>query len=239
MSKLQVIPTFVKTRNVRNFEVMMDGLGLSAGEGRLAVVEGRAGRGKTRTSQWYAANNGCVYLRVATVWRTSELEFLRALCRELGIRQPPHRKGPCFTDIVDILMGDPRPVFIDELEKLPPYFLDLIRDISDMSAAPFVMIGEEEVVPYMRRNRRVWSRTFQHLHFDPINAGDIIFYFSESCGVKIDPAVAAIFHGSSGGDFRIVRRDMLNLVHLANAKGTSEITGAMAKMAVKTGLSGR
>ena len=75
-------PVFIEsTKNVRNFKVMMDGLELGAGEGRLGMVYGRAGRGKTRTSQWYHAHNGGVFLRMQTIWRTSELEFIRALCR--------------------------------------------------------------------------------------------------------------------------------------------------------------
>ncbi len=236
---IKLNPVFVKTRNVRNFEVMMDGLALSEGEGRLGIVYGRAGRGKTRTSQWYQANNSCIYLRMVTVWRTSELYFLQMLCRELGILNPPHRKGPAFTAIVDKMISDPQPVFLDEIEKLPRFFLDLVRDLSDMSTAPFVLIGEEELFSYMRQNRRVWSRTFQQLQFDPIEIKDIIIFTAETAGLNLTPQVARQFHQSSNGDFRIVKRDILNLVQIANAKGTDEVTEGMAKIAIKTGLSGR
>lgn len=236
---ITVKPVFIQTRNVRNFQVMMDGLGLGEGEGRLGIVYGRAGRGKTRTSQWYQAHNGCIYLRVATVWRTSELEFLKALCVELGLTSPPSRKGACFTEIVDILLAEPRPVFIDELEKLPRVFLDLVRDISDISTAPFILIGEEEILPYVRRNRRVWSRTFQQLEFMPISESDIVYYTSESTGLEITAGAASIIHRASDGDFRLVRRNLLSLVQIANSKGAEELTEDMAKIAVKTGLTGR
>jgi len=239
MKEIKVKPVFIKTRNVRNFEVMMDGLELGAGEGRLGMIYGRAGRGKTRTSQWYHAHNpGCIYLRVATIWRTSELEFLKALCRELRINPAPSRKGQCFIEIIDRLISNPMPVFLDEIEKLPGLFLDLIRDLSDMSTAPFILIGEEELVSYMRQNRRVWSRVFRRLEFESIEVSDILLYAKDSTDLLLSMPVAKIFHGASEGDFRIVKRDMLALVQYANANATREVSEAIAKVAVKAGLSG-
>lgn len=239
MAKMKLKPTFVKTKNVRNFENLMDGLALGEGEGRLAMVYGQAGRGKTRTTQWYAANNAGVYLRITTIMRGSELEFLQALCRELGDLTPPRRKGGCFTEIIDALIEAPRPVFCDELEKLPAAFADLVRDISDLAMCPFVLVGEEELVAYMRRNRRVWSRTFQQMEFAPIGAADIIGYAGEAAGLKLTPEQATIFHQASAGDFRLVKRDLLTLMQIASGKGTAEVTDDMARQAVKSGLQGR
>lgn len=234
-----VKPVFVeKTKNVRNFCVMMDGLALGRGEGRLGMVYGRAGRGKTRTSQWYHAHHGGVFLRMQTIWRTSELEFLRALCRELGILSAPGRKGSAFMSAVDALIADPKPIFLDEIEKLPGYFLDIIRDLSDLSTASVILIGEEELVSYMRMNRRVWSRTYQALEFLPISKPDIVAYIRESSELSIDNQVAGVFYDASGGDFRIVRRGLLALTQIANAKQTDQITVDMAAVAVKTGLKG-
>ncbi len=238
MTEIKVKPTFIKTKNVRNFETMMDGLELGAGEGRLGLISGRAGRGKTRTSQWYQAHNGCIYLRIIGIWRTSELDFLKALCRELRINPAPSRKGLCFVEIVDRLIANPVPVFLDEIEKLPGSFLDLIRDLSDMSTSPFILIGEEELKGFMRQNRRVWSRTFRQLEFESIDVSDILLYAKDSTDLRLSMPVAKIFHGASEGDFRIVKRDMLALVQYANANGTREITEAMARIAVKAGLSG-
>lgn len=235
--EIKVKPVFVKTKNVRNLEVMMDGLAMAAGEGRLGLVFGRAGRGKTRSCQTWYGHNGGVFMRAMTIWRTSELEFLKELCRQLGIKVPPKRKGPAFIEALERLSSDPRPVFIDEIEKLPGTFLDVIRDLSDLSLAPFILVGEEELVYAMKRNRRVWSRTYQQLEFEPISISDVIGYAKAASGLAITPGVASILHRSSEGDFRIVRRDMLALVQIANAKNTEAITEDMAKIAVKTGLS--
>jgi DNA transposition AAA+ family ATPase len=236
---IEVKPVFIeKTKNVRNFTVMMDGLALGRGEGRMGLVYGQAGRGKTRTADWYHAHNGGMFLRMLTVWRTSELEFLKGLCRELGNLSPPGRKGPAFAAAVDALLADPKPVFLDELEKLPPYFLDIVRDLSDLSTAPVILIGEEELVSYMRVNRRVWSRTHQAIEFAPITKPDIISYFSMSAGLSVNGDVVDVFYRAADGDFRIVKRGLIALVQIANAKETREITAEMAQIAVRSGLKG-
>lgn len=239
MSKLTLKPVFIKTKNVRNFEVMMDSLEMAKGEGCLAVVYGQAGRGKTRTTHWYMANNGCIYLRIATIWSHSELEFLIALCRELGSISPPKRKGPCFNKIVELLTSDPRPVFLDEIEKMPPNFLDIIRDISDITSAPFILVGERELKQYVQNSRRGWSRVFQQMEFLPNNESDIIVFAKESAGLAINPEGAALIQHDADGDFRIIKRTLLNLVKVANAKQTTEITDDLIKIAIKAGLYGR
>jgi DNA transposition AAA+ family ATPase len=224
---------------VRNFAVAIDAISLSAGEGRLMSVSGRAGRGKTITTQKWAADNNAIYLRMQTVWRTSELNFLQALCREIGLTgNPPHRKGPAFATIVEKLLPNPRTIILDEIEKLPGYFLDVIRDLSDLAATPIVLVGEDELPPMMRRNRRVWSRTYQHVVFEPIEPKDVIIYCMETTGgaVRLSAPVAAIFHAAAEGDFRIVRRDVLNLIQICNARATVEVDEATAKIAVKQAL---
>ena len=238
MTQLKLKPTFIKNKNVRNFTVMMDALKLSKGEGRLAAVWGRAGRGKTRTSQWYAAHNDCIYLRVVSIWKSSEAGFLQALCRELGVANPPKRKDAAFFTAVEYLMENPKPVFIDEPEKLPSSYLNLFRDLTDMTAVPFILIGEEELEPWMKRHRRVFSRTFQRLEFERIEVSDVILYAAESTSgkVKLSPDQAGLIHADADGDFRLVRRTMLNLVHVLNSNSAVEVTGEMIKIATKMGL---
>lgn len=232
-------PVFVNTKNVANFRVVMDGLRLAAGEGCLGLIHGQAGRGKTRTAQHWHAANPSVYIRAVTVWRSTELEFLRLLARETGVVSPPGRKGPCFTRVVEALAREPVPVFVDEVEKLPRYFLDLIRDLSDLSTAPFVLIGEQELEECMRRNRRVWSRTFQALQFTPIEMSDCVVYAREAAGLEIPVAAVRVMHQSSSGDFRLVKRILLNLIQILNSDSERTITEEKMKAAIDAGLGGR
>ncbi len=217
----------------------MDGLALNEGEGCFGMVYSRAGRGKTRTSQWYSAHQGCVYLRILKIWRNGELEFLKALCNALDIPSVPSRTGPAFASIIGNLAENPRPVFLDEMEKMPQTLLDVVRDIADGAGVPVVLIGEEELVSYMEKNRRVWSRTFQQLEFRPIEIADIILYGADSVSLKLSIPVASILHKASEGDFRLVKRALIGLAQAANANQTRTITEKMAGIVVKSGLIGR
>lgn len=239
MDPIKPVPVFIPTQNVRNFEVAMNALKMSEGEGRLMAVSGRAGRGKTVTTQKWAADHNAIYLRMQTVWRTSELYFLHSLCKEVGLEgKPPARKALAFAAIVEALLPNPRAIILDEIEKLPRFFLDVVRDLADLAMIPIVLVGEDELPPLMRQNRRVWSRTYQHITFEPIRVKDVIVYCMEHTGGKVRLAAntAAVFHAAAEGDFRIVRRDILNLIQICNAKETTDVDEEMARIATKQAL---
>jgi len=216
----------------------MDGLALGAGEGRLGKVTGRAGLGKTRTCQWYAAHNESVYLRVIGPMIDSEAGFLEALCRAMKIMGIPRRRSAMFYAIIDRLTTRPIPVFLDELERVRPKMVDLVRDLSDVSTAPFVLVGEEELETVMRRNRRTWSRTFQAMEFKPVESPDIIYYMKKSADLSIDPSLAAFMHQKSSGDWRLVKSAALSLVQQVNANGKMDVTKQMVTNAFAVGLGG-
>jgi len=239
MKEIRFFPKFVNVKNVRNFQAMVDALMLSAGEGRLAAVIGPAGRGKTRTAQWYAANNRCAFIRCLSIWRQSELGFLQAMCRELGVKKIPYRKDPAFIAVMDALNAQGgRPVFIEEIEKLPRLHLELVRDLSDLSAAPFVLIGEDELQSHMQQVTRIWNRTFQMLEFETLGMGDVVMFARESAGIDLPAEVAELLHREAKGCFRVIKRDLISLVNIMNAKGKATPDMEMAKVAVKQSLRG-
>jgi len=241
-AKIQFTPKFVNTRNVGGFQSMMDGLLLAKGghrdgDERLACVWGRAGRGKTRTVQAWAANHAAVYLETVSIW--SELDFLRALSVELGIRHPAGRRGKAFADCLDAMLINPRPVFIDEIERFGQRLLEVIRDLAKMSGGIVVLVGEEELPHLMKQNRRVWSRTYREMEFQAASAVDVVTFVNQTTGLKLTPEAMTVMHKASGGDLRIIRRDTINLVHVVTSMDrTGEVSGETAAIAVKSGLQG-
>ena len=238
MSNLQIKPIFVKSANVRNFEAMMRTLALSEGEGRFGLVWGRAGRGKTRTANYFVANNrNCHYLLALKVWQSSHGEFLRTLARELQMTAIPHRIGPLFAEVAERLAKTKPVVFVDEPDKLPLGFFEVMRDLTEASAAPFVLIGEEELPGIMRKERRLMSRAFQQVEFKPFAVADIVQYVTAAAGVRFTtPSAAEAMFKSSEGDIRIVKRDLINLVQALNAKGTAEADENTVKAAIRQAL---
>ena len=242
MASIKFTPAFVQTKNVRAFDTMMQGLllgkgGSGEGDERLGCIWGRAGRGKTRTVQSWAARNGCVYLETVSVW--SELDFLQKLCFELGIRQIPGRRGKCFDVIIDAMTMTGQPIFIDEIERFGQKFLEVVRDLVNITGGVIVLIGEEELPHLMKQNRRIWSRTYRAMEFEPVSLSDIVMYVRQTTNLAMSAEATEIMHKASGGDLRIVRRDTINLAHAASSlRRTGEVDAELARIACKQGLQG-
>lgn len=242
MNKVHFTPTFVQIKNVRSFDVLMQGLTIgreSAGMGdeRLGCIWGRAGRGKTRTVQTWAARNGCPYIETVSVW--SELDFLQKLCHELGIRQVPGRRGRCFELICEALIGAGKPLFIDEIERFGQKYLEIVRDLAKVTGGVVVLIGEEELPYLMQQNRRVWSRTYRAMEFEQIGPSDLITYVRTCTGLSLSAEATEIMHKASGGDLRIVKRDTINLVQAVNSlQRAGDVDEELANIACKLGLKG-
>lgn len=234
MKKHKFTPEFVPTKNVRSFKIMMDSLMTYTDEGRLGLIYGRAGHGKTRTSEWYTANHHSIYLRVISIW--SELDFLRALCRELEPDIPaPKRKAAAFAVLADALMDNPRPIFLDEVEKLksPRRFLEIIRDLSDVTTAPVILIGEEELYHLMRQSDRIHSRTYRELRFGPLEAADIMTYTQTCAGITLSASQASILHKATRGDFRHIKRALITLIDLLYGAGRPAPDDDLVRQAIK------
>ncbi len=228
-------PAWVETANERNFLAMMETLRQGAGEGRFGVVWDQAGRGKTRTTARWAAQHRAPHLLMLEIWRSSSVSrmgFLQKLCKELGITAPPRSINGCFGLAVDRLLDLPAPdrvVFLDEMDKTPKY-LDLVRDLAELSAAAVILIGEESMPALMSGNRRVWSRTLDAVQFQGADAASLMQYGHASAGLKIDLAAAELLsRAPMGGDWRAIKKRLLKIIGLANARRTREITPALAK----------
>lgn len=240
---IEIRPEFIETRNVRGFQVMVDDL-LAFGEGCLGCVPGTPGIGKTKTTRMWQAKNDGIYLRIASIWKRSELDFIQAFARECGITNPPGRKGRCYIEVVDRLAGSGRVIFMDEMQRLPKDFLIIALDLADATGCPFVLVGEPELKGMMADNKRVWSRTHRLFEFEPLALTDVMLFAAKTASQRLEPSIASILHKSSGGDFRILKRDFISLIKLANAKGPEaaggqpQIDEEMARIAVQQGLKG-
>jgi DNA transposition AAA+ family ATPase len=229
---------FIKTKNVRNFEEMTRTLDLARGKGRFGAVVGRAGRGKTETAIFFSSNKGWPLLAVSVLWQSSDTEFLRALCRTLGEKEPPRNKTACYYLMVERLSGRHKPFVLDEADKLSQRQLEIIREIANATGAPFILLGEEELTPILQRNRRVWSRIYQKVQFEGLEAPDIMTYAAAAADLKVAPETALNWQEESGGDFRLVDRDLRAAAHYCHAASLPEITPAVLKAVWQTVLTG-
>jgi len=227
---------FVHTVNVKNFISVMKEAGKINSEPVFLTMHGQAGRGKTSTARYYAAQEGWTYCRALKGW--SELWMLQDLCFELQIDPVPRRKKPAFEAIKMKLYQEPRPVLIDEADKLNEVLLEWIRDLADLTFVPFVLIGEKLIVHKMKKERRRWSRTVRAMEFGPIQTKDILFFAKQASELSLEVKQAEMLKEASNGDFRLVKRDMRTLEELVQVNERKKITDDMVKLAIKKGFRG-
>lgn len=228
---------FVHTANVKNFVSAMKEAGKISGEPALLAFHGQAGRGKTSAARFFAAQEGWTYCRAMKGW--TELWMLQDICFELMIDPIPHRKKAAFELIKTKLYQEPRPLLIDEADKLSDTLLEWVRDLADITYTPFALIGEKLVMHKMQKERRIWSRTLRAVEFGPIQTKDILFFAKQASDISLTAGQAEILREASGGDFRLVKRDIRALEDLAQVNEATTITDDMVKLAIKRGFRGK
>lgn len=234
---------FVQTANVKNFYSAMKEAERVCGEPALLVFYGEAGRGKTTAARYFAAQEDWTYARFMKGWKQSELWMLQDLCFELSIDPVPHRKKTAFEAIKTRLLSAPRPVIIDECDKMDPSHLEWIRDLADVTFVPFALLGEKLLAQKMNDEKRIWSRTLRAVEFGPITAQDILFFAKQAADLMLTAQQAEILRQAAGGDFRLVSRDVRRLEGLAETNrgpesGGGRVSDEMVQTAVKQGLRG-
>ena len=134
---------FVQTGNVKMFgENAHNLLNVDAGVPGMALIYGKRGLGKTKTAIWYAAKEGYVYLRAKRKWTPAWL--LEELSIELQLA-PARSFRRMFGEICSTLVSDQRLVIIDEIDLASAEVIETIRDIHDITGAPVIMIGMENI----------------------------------------------------------------------------------------------
>ena len=226
-------PVFIVTENVKNFISTMENVKKRMGHDSLAMIWGRAGRGKTRTSRWYATQNNCVYLTSLRDW--SVLWMYQDILKGMGISNAamPKRKKQAFEKIMEESEANPRPIILDEADLLGPRLLESIRDLCKMMWVPWVLVGEDSLPGLMNKDRRVWSRRCASMHFEPMETPDIISFCEQATGLSLPVNIAEIIQRQSGGDIRLIELTLSTCETIAKANKTKEITTEMAKNALK------
>lgn len=226
-------PVFVQTENVRRFILTMQLVEKRIGTDSLAMIWGRAGRGKTRTARWYAIQNDCVFVESLRDW--TALWMYQNILEAYGISREdiPRRKKRAFDAIVDLARRDPKPIILDEADLLGPRLIETVRDLCKMTMVPWVLIGEVNLPALMDRNRRVWSRRCATMEFQPVSVEDVIGLAREMADLILSEESAILIQKKAdGGDIRLVELVLNSLEETAEANHTKEVTPKMARDAL-------
>lgn len=201
-------PVFVETRNYRAFLEALDALDARGSvECRLIVVDGLPGLGKTTILSRWAATESCIYLRAKNEWSPYWLmsELLSAA------RQPvPHghelRFGACLAMLAERrsaaeAIGAQFAVVIDEADYVSKKgkLVDTIRDLTDLSQVPFVLVGMGTIRSDLVRFPQTASRISRYVRFEPADLDGVKQFLSEKCDIRVAPDLAGFVQRATGG----------------------------------------
>ena len=133
--------------------------------GKMGVVYGASGVGKTQAARQYTRANNNVWMITARPSICTINEVLYEMALELGISDAPKRAGKLSRMLKIKLSGTKGLVIIDEADHLPLKVLEELRILQEDSEVGFMLIGNDKVYTQMQGGfnqrhefARLWSR---------------------------------------------------------------------------------
>lgn len=225
---------FVPTSNYRQFQdIGLELLSPSSSIGpSLAMVTGRAGRGKTESARFFAVNtDDAIYIRTLPVMTPTML--LSEIVFEIqGIR--PRTTRQCLSILEAEGATRCRLIILDEADLLPMKLLETMRGLNERTGFPIMLIGEDELIHKVASRRRILSRIRRRMEFGPITQQDISVFYREAMGLILPGEIAAMLHKATGGDWRPMVKIAADIERAMRASGAQELTMELAKKILAT-----
>jgi len=192
----------------------------------LALIFGPPGLGKTRFGIWLADRIGAIFLRaLATATLRS---FLQDLVFELGV-QPMFRASDLYRQARQALSENPRLVIVDEIDRLAASWqaIEMLRDLSDETGIPILMIGMEESERKLVRYRHLFYRMKSHImRFTPLSEADVRGFVDQVCEVQLEDSAIAEIHKITGGRIGDIIAELYKAERIARANDLKTIEGS-------------
>lgn len=214
MKKLHI--HFVETPTAKQ---MLSGLALAHRMGKIGVVYGGAGTGKTTALKAYQQRNpNCILIEPDTGFTAKVL--LKEICRKLGLDERGDMHD--LTDrIVDTLRDSGRMLLIDEAEWLPIRALESVRRVHDKSGCAVALVGTHKLLVNLRgpkhEFKQLYSRVFIHTPLGEYISNDDLRCIAQSVLVIDDKAALDKLVSTAKGNVRKLGNLMELLQHLMNA----------------------
>ena len=218
----------VLTPSVSRFKALADDLASPDGtmSSSIGMAIGTAERGKSHTSKWYVQeNSNAAY--VLYVDGSTKTQLLRDICDAVAHTRP-HSFGECLMVLEENCRYTRRLVIIDEADKRPVRFLEIIRAVNERCQLPFLLVGEEGLKTKTDRVPRLRSRIRKPIVlFERAHAVEVAAYYHEAAGIDISQEVAERLVRHAQGGFRSIVNDSIAISKMAKASGLSTITENM------------
>lgn len=187
------------------------------------LVEGDPGYGKTKTLGWWANQNDAPYLRAKSGWTLNWA--LRDLVTELG-EKPQGRSEHLFNQALQRIARTGKPIIVDEIEHTlhDRRVIEMLRDISDLTATPIIIGGMSGVSRSLRRFDQIYSRIADVTLFEACTIDDVrICAHTLIEGTGAHPDMIAEIHRRTAGRLREVMNAIAEVERYGRKHGKKEV----------------
>lgn len=188
----------------------------------LGCCYGRAGLGKT-TAAIYATNslNAC---HVEAMPIGGVKGMLSMIVTELGLK-PGRTTEALFTQAAQYLAQTQRVLIIDEADAiLKDKCVEILRRLHDISNAPIIFMGEEQLPQNLRKWERVNSRVLSWVGMEEATLVDVDHLAKiYARGITISPQLKAALFAASRGSLRNVSTNLAHVREVATSRGVSSL----------------
>jgi len=169
----------------------------------LGLLVGVTGTGKTTALGAAVAMFNAVYVVADSAVTMTSL--LSEICTELGF-EPPRSPAQKLKEIVSHLRERPRPIFVDEADRLThdSRILEVLRDIHDLSGVPVMLIGMDRFERKLLRHPQFARRITQRIEFGSCDLDDTTRVTQELCEVEVAPDLIAKMHLRTKGNLGLM-----------------------------------
>ncbi|PZO81716.1 MAG: ATP-binding protein [Mesorhizobium amorphae] len=212
-------------RNVVNFSTVLETVvGRRQGLPGMACFFGPSGYGKSESAIASANFFRAAYVECGQF--TGARSLMEKILRENGVTRPRGTIEDMKEEAGRIMAGDPRrPLIIDEAHHIAnKRFINLVREIHDMSGAAIVLIGEETLPRQLEAFERVHNCMLEWCPALPCNAEDLAMLTRISFpNVSMSPDLAAALLDVTRGNTRRIVVNLAKIEEASNRLGLQTI----------------
>lgn len=198
------------------------------------LVEGDPGYGKTKALEWWATQHDAPYIRAKSGWTLNWA--LRDLVTELG-EKPYGRSENLFNQALQRVARNQKPIIVDEIEHTlhDRRVIEMLRDISDLTATPIIIGGMSGVSKQLRRHEQIYSRIADVTIFEAATEKDVATCCAQLCEeTTAAPDMIAEIHKRTGGRLREVMNAIAEVERFGRRHGKKEVSAAEMPLTLLT-----
>lgn len=220
-----------KVAHVKNIQLLLDAYDMvesaEPGDERIVLLHGPTGTGKSTAVVYLINATDGIYVEASPAWTLSSM--YRAILGAIGI-EPKGRNADLEQNIVDEMVKQNRPLFIDEIDYLflpgsstAVRMLEVVHSLHDKAKMPIIMVGMDKIESRIRTREQLARRVFQWVQFNDLDREDARIVADALCDTPInDDWLDALFE-KTGGRMSYIAHNIKKAKNRARAKGWQEI----------------